>query len=478
MWKSKIIAKMLEADLFGSDVAVFDGCTLDSRQVVEGNLFVAVQGEKVDGHNFIARAFEAGAKIIIGERASLSDIDLSIVPPGKALIAVENSLKALQRLAKAWCLELRPIVIGITGSSGKTTTKDMVATVLAQKYKVHCNKENFNNEIGLPLTILNSSQQTELMVLEMGMRGRGQIKELCDICKPSLGIITNIGTTHMELLGSQENIAQAKWELIDSLGKDGTAILNAEDLFSVQLANLSSLQKMFYGTTGRYINPDVRGSNLQISGKLGTRFEVCFQGTKDTVDLPLPGEHNVLDALAALSVGLYFDIPLRLGAQALQGLKLSKMRLDIYEGILESIIIDDAYNANPDSMKASLNVLAQRSGVKSIAVLGEMYELGEASILGHREVGIAVAKLGIKNLVTVGKLAEGIAQGALDAGLSKDNIHTCSNHEQAINEIMRIIKSMGSETWILIKGSRGMKMENITQKLVLQKFEKDKTCKE
>lgn len=477
MWKSKIIARMLGAELFGSDSAVFDGCTLDSRQVVEGNLFVAIQGEKVDGHSFIAQAFEAGATIVIGEKISIKDIDLSAIPPGKALVAVQSSLKALQNLAKIWCSELHPIVIGITGSSGKTTTKDMVATVLAQKYKVHWNKENFNNEIGLPLTVLNSPQQSEIMVLEMGMRGLGQIKELCDICKPSLGVITNIGTTHMELLGSHENIAQAKWELIDNLGENGTAVLNAEDFLSVQLANLSSVKKIFYGTTGRYTNPDVKGSNLQVSGKLGTTFEVWFQGIKETVDLPLPGEHNVLDALAALSVGLHYDIPLRLGAQALEELKLSKMRLDILEGILDSIIIDDAYNANPDSMKASLNVLAQRSGEKSVAVLGEMYELGEASVSGHREVGERVAHLGIKTLVTVGKMAEGIAQGALDAGLSEDSVHICSDCEQAFNEVEKIIQRMGANTWVLIKGSRGMKMEHITQKLVLRKFENNKTCK-
>ncbi len=478
MWKSKTIAKMLGAEVRGSDSAVFDGCTLDSRQVVEGNLFVAIQGEKVDGHSFIAQAFKAGVTIVIGEEASLKDFNLSTIPQGKALIVVQSSIIALQKLAKAWCSELNPIVIGITGSSGKTTTKDMVATVLSQKYKVHWNKENFNNEIGLPLTILNAPKQTELMVLEMGMRGLGQIRELCDICKPSLGLITNIGTTHMELLGSHENIAQAKWELIDSLGESGTAVLNAEDFFSVKLAKLSSLQKIFYGTKGKYINPDGRGSSLQVSGKLGTTFEVSFQGSKETVGLPLPGEHNVLDALAALSVGLHYDIPLNLGAQALEGLKLSKMRLDIYEGVLESIIIDDAYNANPDSMKASLNVLAQRSGVKSVAVLGEMYELGEASISGHKEVGEVVASLGIKTLVTVGKMAEGIAQGAREAGLSEDRIHTCSDCEQAFTEVNRIIQRIGSGTWVLIKGSRGMKMENITQRLVAQKFEKDKSCKE
>lgn len=469
MWKSKIIARILEGDLFGSDSASFGGCTLDSRQVVDGNLFVAIQGEKVDGHSFIAQAYEAGAAIVIGERTSLKETDLTIVPPGKALITVGNSLEALQSLAKAWCSELGPIVVGITGSSGKTTTKDMVATVLTQKYKVHCNKENFNNEIGLPLTILNSPEQTEIMVLEMGMRGSGQIKELCDICKPTLGVITNIGTTHMELLGSQENIAQAKWELIESLGDTGTAVLNAEDYYSVQLANSITLKKIYYGTTGRYYDPDVRGSDLQVSGKIGTTFEVDFQGSKETVDLPLPGEHNVLDALAALSVGSHFNIPLSQGAQALEGLKLSKMRLDIFEGIQESIIIDDAYNANPESMKASLSVLAQRGGEKSVAVLGEMYELGDLSFSGHREVGNAVANLGINRLVTVGKMAEGIAQGAKDAGLSERDIYVCSDCEQAVYEVKGIIQRMGAETWVLIKGSRGMRMENITKKLVLPK---------
>jgi len=342
----------------------------------------------------------------------------------------------------------------------------MVTIVLAQKYRVHSNKENFNNEIGLPLTILNSPHKTEIMVLEMGMRGLGQIKELCGICKPSLGVITNIGTTHMELLGSHENIARAKWELIDSLGENGVAVLNSEDLLSIQLANSTAINKIFYGTTGRYVKPDVEGSNLQISGELGTTFEVCFQGNKEAVELPLPGEHNVLDALAALSVGIHYGISLKSGAQALKDLKLSKMRLNIFEGILGSIIIDDVYNANPDSMKASLNVLAQRGEQQSVAVLGEMYELGELSISGHREVGETVAHLGIDTLVTVGEMAEGIAQGARDAGLSEQRIHICSNCTQAVQEVMTILQRKGAKTWVLIKGSRGMKMEQITQKLV------------
>ena len=477
MWESNRIAAILEADLYGSESATFEGCTIDSRQLVEGNMFVAIQGENVDGHCFIAQAFEAGAGIVIGEKARLEVDFLSEIPAGKALIVVESSVEALQGLAKAWCSELNPIVIGITGSCGKTTTKDMVATVLAQKYRIHKSKENFNNEIGLPLTILNSSQETEIMVLEMGMRGLGQIKHLCGISNPSVGVITNIGTTHMEILGSQENIAQAKWELIHSLGENGTAVLNAEDFLSVRLAQSTSVNKLFYGTTGRFTEPAVRGSDLQVSGKLGTLFKVHYQDIEATVDLPLPGEHNVLDAVAALAVGMHCGVSLQLGAHALENLVLSKMRLDTFKGILGSIIIDDVYNANPDSMKASLNVLAQRGGEKSVAVLGEMHELGSASVSGHREVGEKAAALGIKKLVTVGKMAEGIAQGARDAGLSEQDIYISQDCEQATKEVKRIIEEMGAETWVLIKGSRGMKMERISQMLALEKFGNTITCK-
>lgn len=477
MWNSNEIATKLQAVLYGSSSAVFQGCTIDSRQVVEQNMFVALQGEKVDGHVFIAQAFKAGATIVIGEEYRIEEKDRSSIPEGKALLGVKCSLTALQVLAKAWCAEFDPVVVGITGSSGKTTTKDMIAAVLAQKYSVHKSKENFNNEIGLPLTILNTPQGTELMVLEMGMRGLGQINDLCDICKPSVGVITNIGKTHMEILGSEENIAQAKWELIDNLGQDGTAVLNAEDSWSVRLADSTSLNKIFYGTIGRYIDPDVRGSGLQVLGKLGTVFEVSFQGSKQKVSLPLPGEHNVLDALAALAVGLHYNISLQLGAQALEGLKLSKMRLDIFEGIEGSIIIDDSYNANPDSMKASIHVLAQRGGGKSVAVLGEMYELGSASLSGHKEVGEAVAHLGIKKLVTVGKMAELIGHGARDAGLSEQSIYSYSDCEQATEKVKEIIKEMGVDTWVLIKGSRGMKMEQISRMLALEKFGNDITCK-
>lgn len=463
MWDSGKIAGILRGKLYGSKAVPFKGCAIDSRRIGEGEAFVAIRGENTDGHAYIGKAFEAGAGMAIAEAERLEEYGLPEIPAGKALIAVRDSVEALQGLAKAWRQEINPLVIGITGSSGKTTTKDMVAAVLAQKYRVHKNKENQNNEIGLPLTILSAPAGTEVMVLEMGMRGLGQITALCKLCSPSIGVITNIGTTHMELLGSQEKIAEAKWELIDCLPEDGTAVLNAEDYFSVKKAKAEKKTKVFYGIKGEYVQPDVYGENLQALEALQTLFEAYAAEEKTKVILPLPGEHNVLDALAALTVGRICQVPLEKGSEALKNFELSKMRLEILPGVGGSIVISDVYNANPASMKASLQVLAQRGGEKTVAVLGEMYELGEAAASGHREVGRAAAELKMRQLVTVGKLAEDIAKGALGAGMPAERIHICEDCDQAARLTRQLLGEIGSHTWILVKGSRGMKMERVSE---------------
>jgi len=465
MWDSAKTAEILNGKLYGSPSAYFHGCAIDSRKVTEGEIFVAIRGENTDGHRFISNAYEAGAAIVIAEEERMVEGGIPEVPAGRALIAVGDSIAALQKLAKTWRIELNALVVGITGSSGKTTTKDMIAAVLAKKYRVHKNMENYNNEIGLPLTILSTPRGTEIMVLEMGMRGLGQINALCDVCSPSIGVITNIGTTHMELLGSQEKITQAKWELIDNLPRDGTAVLNSEDYLSVGKASSLRIKKLFYGIKGEYIKPDIQGSDIQAAGALETIFQANMGDENSRVNLPLPGEHNVLDALAALAVGRICGVSLEKGASALEEFKLSKMRLEIIKGISDSIIINDVYNANPASMRASLNVLAERGGEKTIAILGEMYELGDASVLGHSEVGQAAARLGIRELVTVGKLAQDIAQGALDAGLNSQRVHICEDCDQAVAITRQLLEGMESNTWILIKGSRGMKMERASDKL-------------
>ncbi len=467
MWDSEKIAAISDGELLGNSTVPCSGWSIDSRKVSKGQVFAAFRGENTDGHSYIQKALAAGAAVILAESSRLQELEIGIsdVPAGKAIIGVKDCLRAMQELAKAWRTELNPLVVGITGSNGKTTTKDMVAAVLSAKYRVHKNTENQNNEIGLPLTILNAPPGVEIMVLEMGMRGLGQIKALCDICRPSLGLITNIGPTHLELLETQENIGRAKWELIDCLPQDGIAVLNAEDYQSVTKAAAAAVKKVFYGIKGEYIKPDVQGTNIRAAGELKTIFEAIAGGQKAAVNLPLQGEHNVLDALAALAVGLNLGISLKEGAHSLMGLQLSKMRLEILPGILDSVILNDVYNANPISMQASLKVLAERGGDKTIAVLGEMYELGDAAVSGHREVGQTAALLGIRELVTVGDLARGIALGARENDFAPQRIHHCDDCDQASSVVLQLLKEYGSGTWILVKGSRGMKMERVSRQI-------------
>ncbi|AHF07720.1 UDP-N-acetylmuramoyl-tripeptide--D-alanyl-D-alanine ligase [Desulfitobacterium metallireducens] len=465
MWNSQRIAEILGAECLGDpNVPVF-GCVIDSRQARGGEIFFALVGEKVDGHDYIEVAWKNGANLAIAEKTKMKDRTKLNVPEGKALILVESGLSAMQELAKAWRMELGVKVVAITGSNGKTTTKDMIATVLAQKYRVHKNKENQNNELGVPMTLLNAPEKTEVLVIEMGMRGLGQIKALCDFVHPDTGVITNIGTTHMELLGSQENIAKAKWELIEALPIRGMAILNGEDLWSVKKAEKDPHQQFFYGIEGRYHPLNIQGTNLEQTGTLGTQFEIAAQAEHAKAYLPLPGEHNVLDALSALAVGKVYGISLQEGCQGLAELELSKMRLELHPGIHGSMLLSDVYNANPTSMQASLKVLSQRSSQATLAILGEMYELGEASASGHNVVGQAVAQLGITEIITVGTLAEEIAQGALESGMAPDRVHICSDRESAISQAKLILSSLGNETWVLIKASRGMKMEKVTEAL-------------
>lgn len=470
MWDSQTIADLLQGKLSGDSQVKAGGCRVDSRLVQEGHIFFALLGEKVDGHNYIEAAWQKGATVVVAEKERLDHRQEVCIPEGKALIQVDSSLKAMQSLAQAWARQLGAKVVAITGSNGKTTTKDMVAAVLGQKYCVHKNLENQNNELGLPMTILNAPEFTEILILEMGMRGLGQIAFLCSIAHPDIGVITNIGTTHMELLGSQENIARAKWELIEALPAEGFAVLNGEDQWSVKKAREGSKDALFfYGLEGKYQAPNLRAMKLTPFGTLGT----CFQVEKGDgslispvkVELPLPGEHNVLDALAALSVGLLLNVPLQEGCHGLATMELSRMRLELHSGIYESTLISDVYNANPTSMKASLQVLRERGGVSTLAILGEMYELGEASLEGHYAVGQAVAELGITELITVGKLAEEIARGAQEKGLSPLRIHSFPEREGAIQKAQEVLARLGQGTWVLIKASRGMKMEEVTKAL-------------
>lgn len=467
-WTAKEVAKAVGGKLYGAETAKVSGCTVDSRTVGAGNLFFAFAGAQADGHAYLQAAWEKGATVAVGVAGEAEKwVGSGQIPPGKALITVGDSLVAIQRCARARLQGIGAKVVSVTGSNGKTTTKDMVAAVLSRRYRVYASKGNHNNELGLPLTILNAPDDTEIMVLEMGMRGKGQIKGLCEIAPPRVGVITNIGTTHMELLGCRENIARAKWELIEALPEDGCAVLNGEDEWSVKKSGEARCPVRFYGLEGKYRTPDVQGYGLNPVGAMGTEFTVQWRGERATGVLPLPGKHNVLDALAALTVGTVFSIPLREGWRGLAALELSAMRLEVHSGVEKSTLISDVYNANPVSMQASLRVLKDRGGsFYTIAVLGDMYELGDLAEEGHRQVGRTVSELRINALVTVGPLAREIGRGALEAGYAPERIFTCSDPKEGAKQVRELLAAH-PEAWVLIKGSRGMKMEGVTAALAL-----------
>lgn len=464
MWRSKDVAVLINGVLVGDPDVPAAGCLLDSRKAKGGGIFFALLGEKVDGHDFIVPAWQNGADVAVADKARLTSI--FNVPPGKALILVDSVSQALHELARAWREAIGAKVVGITGSNGKTTTKDMVAAVLSRRYKVYKNQENHNNELGLPLTVLNAPPDTEILVLEMGMRGLGEIRVLTEIARPDTGVITNIGTTHLELLGSEENIARAKWELIAALPPAGWAILNAEDRQSVGKAKTDPHPVRFYGLNGAWTKAEVAGEALTAEGALGTAFTVVWGREKARIRLPLPGEHNVLDALAALAVGTVYGISLAEGGLGLERLELSRMRLEVLPGLWGSTLISDVYNANPVSMQASLRILKERAGGHpTVAILGEMYELGVASEPGHRSVGRVVAELGLNRLITVGALAEDIARGARAAGLGQEKIEVCATREEAVDKAGRVLQDLPPGAWVLVKGSRGMKMERVSAAL-------------
>jgi UDP-N-acetylmuramoyl-tripeptide--D-alanyl-D-alanine ligase len=332
----------------------------------------------------------------------------------------------------------------------------MVGAVLAERFNVLKTQGNFNNEIGLPLTLLQLQPGHEAAVLEMGMRGLKEIDALCRIARPTAGIITNIGVTHYELLGSVENIARAKGELLEHVPVSGFCLLNAEDGWSRRLSALCRGKVLFYGFDSHV---QIRASALK-NMEQGISFILTADAGQVEVHLPLPGEHNVLNALAAAGVGLELGLTLQEIAAGLANVKLSAMRLATVPGIKGSTIINDAYNANPGSTKASLNILATQKKHRAIAVLGNMRELGNIEVEGHREVGEYVADLGVDYLLAVGDLARYIAEGALAAGMSADRVFTYSNNDEAKRHLFELLEP---GDLVLVKGSRAVKMEEIVE---------------
>ena len=433
-------------------------CT-DSRAVAPGDLFFALRGERFDGSDFVPDALARGAV------AAVVRHDWKSPAPVGPLIRVADPQEALGALAafhRAQRPDLR--VVGITGSVGKTTTKDFCAAALAASLPVHANPGSYNAEIGLPLTLLEVRRDHQAVVLEMAMRGREQIRYLARIARPQVGVITNIGLSHLELLGSQEAIAAAKRELIEELPPDGTAILNADDPFFSFLREPAPRVVRF----GLDREADVRGRVIDPGGASGARFvwtAPAYDVDEQTVTLPLPGRHNVQNALAAIATALVLGVPAAAIGPALEAARISAMRMEVVRTAAGYTVLNDAYNASsPSAMLAALAVLMGPGFAgRRIAVLGNMLELGPAAAAAHREVGEAVARRGPALLVTVGDLARGIAESARAAGMPADAVVACADNESAL-ALLRERLRPGDV--VLVKGSRGMHMETLVRGLV------------
>ncbi len=445
--------------LQGDPGQLVTGFAIDSRQIVPGDFFIPFKGEHTDGHLYLNDAFKGGA---VGAFIEKSVDFKPQVESSFVLIEVDQSLLALQRLSSWYRKQFRLTVVGITGSSGKTTTKDYVAGVLSAKYSVLKTEGNLNNEIGLPLTLLKMKPNHQVAVLEMGMSASGEIEHLCSLADPSIGVITNIGEAHIELLGSIEAITKAKGELLDYLGSGGVAVLNGDDPRLLKLGERYPGKVYYYG----FNQGDIQGLELSQRGE-NSFFRVRFPDKSEGwFKAPLPGRESVSDALAALSVGYILGLNMPEMQGGLDMSQTTSGRLQVYHNQDEFVVIDDSYNANPSSVKAAVDVLYALGGRNTVAVLGDMLELGFTAEQAHQDVGRYLAESGVTYLITVGEMMRYAAREALACGMT---VYSYNNHQDALARLYRLPLNRG---WhILIKGSRGMKMDIIASFLLGQNRE-------
>lgn len=415
----------------------------DSRQMINGGMYIPLKGERFDGHNFIESAFQTGAQAIISEK----DVNYE----DKIVIKVKDTYQALKDMASYLRSHRLVKVVGVTGSVGKTSTRDMVYSVVKQKYKTLKTEGNYNNEIGLPLTILRYHDE-EVLVLEMGMNHLQEMSRLSMIARPDIACITNVGTAHIGELGSRENILKAKLEITDGMKEGSTLIINQDNdmLQTVELPHLNVVR------VGKGKEASIQASHI-ILEETKSSFEVEYQGKKEIIEVPAQGEHNISNALIAIAVGIELNISLEDIKKGIQEFKLTKNRMDILEKNHKTVI-DGTYNASVDSMKSSIDVLANYKKRK-VAILADMLELGDYSQQLHEEVGSYVASKGIDILVCVGKEAKYIYQKARES--MKDVYYFESNQEV----IARLDELLKEDDVILVKGSHSMNLKEVVEKI-------------
>jgi len=432
----------------------------DSRLVRKGDLFIAFQGERVDAHAFVPKVFAQGATCaIVQEGYQLPPMRKGGNTP--MLIGVRDTLEAFQRLATHYRNRFPIPVIAITGSNGKTTTKEMVAHVVAQRWKTLKTEGNLNNRIGVPQTLFQLAPRHQAAVIEMGVDQQGQTTRLCEIARPTIGVITNIGPDHLEFFGSMEGSAQAKAELLDHLPQDGAVILNADDDYFDYLASRAQCRVVAFGASPK---AGVRAANVRTDEKGGTVFGLILPGkTRQTeVRIRTQGQHNISNALAAAAVGHALGLSGTAIAEGLAKFRPAAMRsqISVSHGVR---IINDCYNANPASMKAAIQLLAELGrGKRSIAALGDMLELGVDTKRMHREVGAFLAGQEIGHLLACGGLGRELAEGARQAGMPADRITEHADAQAAATAVARMVRQGDV---VLVKASRGMRMEQVVDAL-------------
>lgn len=432
------------------------GAVIDSRLVEKDFLFIPIRGERVDGHNFIPQVFEKGAACVLSEH--------KLENPAGPYILVSSTTTALKQIAAFYRRSLAVQVVGITGSVGKTSTKEMISSVVAQKYRVHKTAGNFNNEIGLPLTILGIRKEHEIAILEMGISDFNEMHRLAEIAKPDICVITNIGLCHLENLGSREGILRAKTECFAHMSPDGTVILNGDDDMLSTKTQVNGKPVLFYGIGEMPKTKELYATDVENLGFEGMKADIHTPQGNFAVHIAIPGEHNVYNALAATAVGLKLGLTLEEIKRGVEAAKTIAGRTNLIKANGMQVV-DDCYNANPVSMEAALDVLSHAKGRK-IAVLGDMGELGETEEELHYGVGQCVVHKQIDTLFCAGNLAAQYKKGAEDALRTESGgcceVHYHKERDAMIEELLSYVKPQDN---ILIKASHFMDFSKVVEAL-------------
>jgi UDP-N-acetylmuramoyl-tripeptide--D-alanyl-D-alanine ligase len=443
----------------GGGNTLFQGVSTDSRTIAEGDLFIALKGPRFDGHHYAVEALGKKAGGVLVEQDRSGDIRWN-GDRSKTVIVVKDTLSALGEIARDWRRKHGIPVVALTGSNGKTTTKEMVAACLETTLPVLKTKGNLNNLIGVPLTLLTLTEKERVVVLEMGMNVPGEIRRLTEIAEPDVGLITNIQKVHLEGLGSMERLKEEKGELFRTMRRDGTILVNQDDPRVIELASHYPGQKITFGTE----HPaEVMAKEIRLGGVGGTSFTLILEGEAIEMRLPLLGRHFVPNALSAVAIACLFGVEVKQIKEALEDFQPFPMRMEVVSLKGGITLINDAYNANPYSTELALETLVEAKGEgRAIAVLGDMLELGSFTKEAHEQIGRKVSELSIDILLALGEEASTVVESAIRHGFPAKRARVVESHSEALSLLRETIED---GDWILIKGSRRMAMEKIAEGL-------------